>query len=353
VPFPKFPPELPEDDPISALRNLRAYVRSVVELVPVPLLLSGTAVALIVAFALGCLFFGFNEALSWAVDLVPFSFAVISVFVSVKKLRDEHHNAVIVFVLFLGAAGTVFIHYAKARADVQHQQQLDTLGKKLDSVDNRNSQLLDIVLRKPELTEAERREGIVKALTNKYILTHEDISPGLLSGIESPPTDWMNKQLAELGEKWKVSGTTKTPPPIQLVQPEKSRVEFSFTPVVIEDWPVTTKYLPRENGAVEVKLTYRTFEHTAKGLRVWLRLCDACSYSKEPDNFQNLKPTTATERMLIIGDFLPGPVGPEIIFSVIPPPNSDSFVVGLFYGCDNCDPLDPAKPQLLTVRTTP
>jgi hypothetical protein len=172
-----------------------------------------TIVTLLVGFALGCLLLGFDTSLSWAVDLVPFSFAVISVFVSVKKLRDEHHNGVIVFVLLLGLAGTVVIHYSKARADANHHDEMDKLDKKLDSVGRQNGQLLSAVL-KPALTpgeaEVERKQNIEKALRSEYILSHDNISPGLLAGTEFPPTEWMNKRLQELGEKWTIAGSEHT-----------------------------------------------------------------------------------------------------------------------------------------------
>jgi hypothetical protein len=349
--FPSFP-ELPDDDPLVALRSLRSYVRDLVMVVPVQLLFVSVIAALILLFALGCLLVGADGSLSWAVDLVPFTFAVISVFVSVKKLRDEHHNVVIAFVLFLGLAGTVVIHYAKVRADAQHQRQLDTLGNKVDSVDKRNSQLLDIVLKKPELTEAERREGIRKALLNKYILTHDNVSAGLLSGIESPPAEWMNKQLAELGEKWKVSEAPKTSPSpsIQVVQTEKSGVVFSFVPVHTYDFPIVQTTLPLTNGAVEVTLSFEAKEHMAKSLSIWLRLCTGCVYGREPAGFQNLKADDPTERTLKVGDFLPGSLfAPTINFTVIPPASTRGFVMGLFYGCENCDVTDGNKPQNLTV----
>jgi hypothetical protein len=358
-PFPPFP-ELPDDAPLIALKNLRSYIRDVVNSVFFPIVLAVTITALLLAFALGCLFFGFDTSLSWAVDLVPFTFAVISVVVSVKTLRDEHHNIVVAFVLFLGAAGTVVIHYAKARADFQHQVEMGKLDKKLDSVDRRNSQLLDIVLKKPELTEAERREAIRKVLLNRYIVTHDNISPGLLSGIESPPAEWMNKQLGELGEKWKVEDKPMAKPipqTIQVVQPEKkSHIEASFEPVNLQSWPITKKYIPIENGKVEISLTFMPKENLAKNATVWLRLCDVCSYAREPSRFQIVSGhIVPTERMMKVGDLYPNSAYESIQFAVVPPPEpSAGFKVGLFFACENCDPPDPdAESTWLIVYTKP
>lgn len=73
-----------------------------------------------------------------------------------------------------------------------------------------------ITLPPPSLTEVERRAGIAQAettrrrnllerLRNEYILSHDNISPALMAGTEQAPTDWVNKRLTELGEKWRVT----------------------------------------------------------------------------------------------------------------------------------------------------
>ena len=102
MPFPQFP-ELPDDDPVRALKMFRKYVRNIAISISPSLLLASTIVVPTFVFVCGCWFFGFESSLSWASDLVPLTFAVISVFVSVKTtLRDEHQNIVIAFVLVLG-----------------------------------------------------------------------------------------------------------------------------------------------------------------------------------------------------------------------------------------------------------
>jgi hypothetical protein len=348
VPFPPFP-ILPDDDPLVALTNLRSYIRQLVNVVPIVLVLAGTIVFLVSAFALASVFLGFDTALSWAVDLVPFTFAVISVIVSVKTLRDEHHNVVIAFVLLLGLAGTVVIHYAKARADTQHQRQLDTLGSKVDSVDKRNSQLLDIVLKKPELTEAERREGIRKALLNKYILTHDNISPGLLSGIESPPAEWMNKRLQELGEKWKVA--EKPAPPSTSsspsLPPKLARMQFSFwsyAPNAGDVVPIKEITVPLHGNSVTLDFTVGNVgEATALNTDIWVRLCTACSYANEPDGFQRAKGMAESDRTRLIQRLSVGTYMEKMTVEVVPPPVGD-FNVDFISSCDTCE-LDNGKPH--------
>jgi hypothetical protein len=43
-----------------------------------------------------------------------------------------------------------------------------------------------------------------KNLGREYILSHDQLSPALIAGIEEPPANWINQRLAQLGEKWTV-----------------------------------------------------------------------------------------------------------------------------------------------------
>jgi hypothetical protein len=63
-------------------------------------------------------------------------------------------------------------------------------------------------LDKESKTEVERRRLLLGRLRNEYILSHDGISPALMAGTEQPPTDWTNKRLGELGEKWKMPITS-------------------------------------------------------------------------------------------------------------------------------------------------
>jgi hypothetical protein len=141
-------------------------------------------------------------------------------------------------------------------------------------------------------------------------------------------------------------------PVIQVVQPEKAHVEFTFTPVRTWDFPIREKYLPMVGGAVEVTLSFMVKDHMAKGLPVWLRLCQGCSYGREPNDFEKLPGVSEpTERVMSVGNLLPGAIfAPSTTFSVIPPPSKRGFTISLTYGCENCDVLDPDKSEVLTVR---
>jgi hypothetical protein len=52
--------------------------------------------------------------------------------------------------------------------------------------------------------ETNRRKSVVTQLRQKYVFSHDKLSPGLLAGTEPVPADWMNKQLEQLGEAWRV-----------------------------------------------------------------------------------------------------------------------------------------------------
>lgn len=67
-------------------------------------------------------------------------------------------------------------------------------------------------------TELDRRRNLLNALSREYILSHDNISPGLMAGTEWPPLDWINKRLSDLGEAW-------------IVLPGKNSMEVRFSEV--------------------------------------------------------------------------------------------------------------------------
>jgi hypothetical protein len=303
-------------------------------------------------------FANLESLVSWSAEFVPMAFVVVGIVLSVKKLREEHHFAAISLLVIVGVLGTIVLHLSRTHTEAVHAKEIGELRTRMDTVRDQNGQLLQAFLAKPVLSsqqaEMERRQNIQKVLRGEYILSHENVSPGLLAGTEFPPAEWMNKRLQDLGEKWKMADkpTPRAQPPIQIAQqPEKSYVEFSFLPVKISTWPIHEQTLPVVDGVVNVKLTFIPREHTAKGLRLWLRLCDGCSYKSEPARFQAVEGRDVpTERLLIAGDCLPNSAYSDISFSVNPPSlQTRGFTLGLFYGCDNCEPVNSDTPTILTV----
>jgi hypothetical protein len=51
-------------------------------------------------------------------------------------------------------------------------------------------------------SEYQRRYRIVTGLRVKYMVSNQDFRPGFVAGIEWPPIEWINQELAKLGETW-------------------------------------------------------------------------------------------------------------------------------------------------------
>jgi hypothetical protein len=97
-------------------------------------------------------------------------------------------------------------------------------NKKLDGVNDSNNKILNYFVSNKTMTETERRENIEKSLRSEYILSHNQIDPGIIAGVKMPPDDWANARLAQLGEKWKQSTPPSVlySPPSPLPQPDIS-----------------------------------------------------------------------------------------------------------------------------------
>jgi hypothetical protein len=56
--------------------------------------------------------------------------------------------------------------------------------------------------------ELTRRRILLEKLRTLWIASHDNISSRMTVGIEWPPEEWLNQELADMGEVWRVSITT-------------------------------------------------------------------------------------------------------------------------------------------------
>lgn len=226
MPLPRFP-NLP-DEPPEALRVLWDYLRTASESLSVSEIASAGTLFALICIVVADRFFGLDATLSWLSDFVPMAIAVVGIVMSYKQPKEKNHFAATVVLILSGFVGSGILHWSRTRDQSAHKTEVTGLTTRMDAVRDQNSQILTYLLPKPgtiqtgQATELERRQDIEKALRGEYILSHEHISPGLLAGTEFPPAEWMNKRLAELGEKWTVSPPSNTtrviPPKIEIAQ---------------------------------------------------------------------------------------------------------------------------------------
>lgn len=57
--------------------------------------------------------------------------------------------------------------------------------------------------------EQERRSQLIEDLTRLYSFSGRGLTPGFMAGLELPPADWLNAQLEERGEPWRVLRTDR------------------------------------------------------------------------------------------------------------------------------------------------
>jgi len=54
-----------------------------------------------------------------------------------------------------------------------------------------------------EQAELTRRRHILAALRNQYLLSHDNITPEMMSGTAPLPKEWVEAELVKLGETWR------------------------------------------------------------------------------------------------------------------------------------------------------
>lgn len=294
-------------------------------------------------------------------SVVLLALAGLSYLMPEAMMHIEKHKALrrsIAFVLmFFGLA--VIILNEVARED---REKKDTAnGAKLDAVSDQNGQILQAVLADRTVPEVERKRRIENSLRNEYILHHSDISPAMLAGIEYPPAAWMNDRLRQLGENWTfgeppLAAKISTQPP-QIIrevlpEPKKATIQFSFYQDASVGFPFTEITVPADGVKVSVSVTAKvTNDVAAQRGQIWLRVPETSGWMSEPEGFTK-DANKPKDRSFHFDLMLPNVVLPKIELNLLIPifPNSDNFQIAGYYGCENCDPVNPGYPQILTVH---
>lgn len=172
-----------------------------------------------------------GAVLSLMADFVPMAIATVGIIMSYRPPKREQHLRTTLILVVCGFVGTGILSLARIRGEAAHKLEVDGLNEKLQFVGNQNTQILNgltaskgttppVPAQTPPLTEAGRRRNVLALLRNEYILSHNKLSPALLSGAEQPPTEWINARLKELNEKWTVQGPQKPDTIIRIVHPK-------------------------------------------------------------------------------------------------------------------------------------
>lgn len=206
------PPSLPDDDPLVALRSSFSYARVLLEfVVNSPVHLIGVSIAILLVGGVVVRQWT-DTALPLLADAVPMLIAVAGVVMSYKQPKRENHLVTTIVLIMFGLVGTSVMSWTRIRGEKAHKVEMGTLQGKVDLVQHQNTDILtkfvgfgQVTPKSPQEREAARRESVLQLLRNEYILSHDKINPGILGGIELPPTDWLNTRLHELGEVWSVA----------------------------------------------------------------------------------------------------------------------------------------------------
>lgn len=257
----------------------------------------------------------------------------------------------------------IFLFFAISTVVLNEVDRQDKEGKAasfegtLKLVASQNGDILKEVIANREIPEIERRKRILTLLRNEYVLSHPDASAAMLAGLEYPPTAWIDQRLHELGEKWAPAEVPQKQPTTQIVrevlpEPKKATIQFSFYQDTSAGFPFTEITVPADEVKVTVNVTAKvTNDVAAQRGQIWLRVPETSGWMSEPEGFTK-DPNKPKDRSLRFDLMLPNVVLPKIELKVLIPmfPHSDNFQIAGYYGCENCDPVNPGHPQILTVH---
>lgn len=103
--------------------------------------------------------------------------------------------------LLLAAAGTTLgavsgLVYARLGKVVEEQQkQAKAVADALQAKEEKEQAISQ--------AEYKRRRRLLAMLRQHYLLSHDGVSPEMMSGLEPMPTVWVDRQLESMGETWR------------------------------------------------------------------------------------------------------------------------------------------------------
>ena len=183
-------------------------------------IMAGTAVVFRHKVALAAKSFLHASVLVWlkvfAYSAIPIVLAIFAAHYAAEAMQSKRAKRMArLGFIGLGVLCVIMTSYVETKSENEHTKEVGGLNTKLRVVRDQNTQILrHFVVAAPDAQtrEISRREGILTLLRHEWILSHKNVSPGLLAGTEQPPSNWINQRLKQLGETWSVEGTPPGPP---------------------------------------------------------------------------------------------------------------------------------------------
>ena len=266
----------------------------------------------------------------------------------------------VVFFFVFGSAAIIINAVNREEQDFKSSQQATRqaeqtvlMGTVMKSVTNIQDALKP---KSVDMSEAERKQHLITALRDEYILQNNPIDEDILAGNKMPPQEWMNKRLREQGESWTVKDqpVPATQQIIQLpVEEKQAKIEFSFSQKDQSDPAKTVQFGSLMDGKVTFSISAIVRGETAaKNLHIWIRECVKCEWIPPiPPGFSETSSEQPYDKIASPGDVPPN-VGLgkwNFVVKVAEFPLPNGVPLACYYTCTNCAPIDWKRPQTLWV----
>jgi len=149
-----------------------------------------------------------------AYGIVPLGLAIFGSHYAAEAMRTKRKKALARFTFLIsGVLAVLMIWFVEARTEDSHNNETQTLTSLLANVQTQVTTVLGrltVAAPSPQAREVTRRQDILTLLRQEWILSHRNVSAGLLAGTEQPPAEWVNTRLKQLGENWSLPANVPT-----------------------------------------------------------------------------------------------------------------------------------------------
>lgn len=138
---------------------------------------------------------------------LPVVLASAGYHLTARVVEDESkrrlYRALFLFAAIFDLTLTAVVENSSARVHKTEIKEaagkLDKANQRLEAIDANDTKLLGLMVQGRPMSTAtpveKSKKRILAFLTNKYIATHDPVTPEVLAGAELPPSEWINDQL--------------------------------------------------------------------------------------------------------------------------------------------------------------
>jgi hypothetical protein len=278
------------------------------------------------------LLWGDLRVVNFCVNITPTILSILFAFVIDKDLEGRVKMAWRAGIVVCGLLLSVLLWHQQTLADKQSDNQIQSAVN--SAVDKSNKHADE------QFNRVQDNVGNVQKQVTGLGQSLDDTKRAI-SGELQQTSSALNSSIGKVGK----------PEP-----PELAKLQFSLwkAGLLESQYPLKQVNVDQQlDGSVQVQFAVRNVSHVqAEAIDIWVFICQACSFAKEPEGFDNPKPNQTTVRHRVIPELNPGvAVGDNILNIKVNQPGLPFTTIAFGSTCKNCGAFERTDRYVIVLNS--